>query len=141
MSQENVEIVRRAYEAFNASDLGTVLAILDPDIEWNASDVFFDQPRTYRDRQTWLEQFPPELAEIFRDYRAIPERLIDAGDHVLAVAQVGGRGRRSGADVMARVAHVLTFRDGRIVRFIEFKNVGDAFEAVGLSEQDAQADS
>ena len=60
MSQENVEIVRRAYEAFNASDLGTVLAILDPDIEWNASDVFFDQPRTYRDRQTWLEQFPPE---------------------------------------------------------------------------------
>ena len=71
----------------------------------------------------------------------MPERLIDAGEHVVAVAQVGGPGRRSGADVMARVAHVLTFRDGRIVKFTEFKAVGDAFRALGLSEQDAHADS
>jgi ketosteroid isomerase-like protein len=95
---------------------------------------FFDQPRTYRGRQTWQEQFLPELAEIFREYRAVPERLIDAGEHVLAVAQVGGPGRRSGADVMARVGHVLTFRDGRVVRFIEFKAVGETFKAVWLSE-------
>ena len=71
----------------------------------------------------------------------LPEQLIDAGEDVLAVAQVGGPGRRSGADVMARVGHVLTFRDGRIVRFIEFKDIGDAFKAVGRSEQDAHADS
>jgi ketosteroid isomerase-like protein len=135
MSQENVEVVRRAYAAFSEGNLGPVLAALDPDLEWNASDVFFDQPRTYFGRQTWQEQFLPELAEIFREYRAVPERLIDAGDHVLAVAQVGGPGRRSGADVMARVGHVLTFRDGRVVRFTEFKAVADAFSAVGLSEQ------
>jgi len=135
MSQENVEVVRRAYTAFSEGNLEPVLAAFDPDIEWNASDVFFDQPRTYCGRQTWQEQFLPELAEIFREYRAVPERLIDAGDHVLAVAQVGGPGRRSGADVMARVGHVLTFRDGRVVRFTEFKAVADAFSAVGLSEQ------
>jgi ketosteroid isomerase-like protein len=135
MSQENVEIVRRTYAAFSEGNLGAVLAALDPDLEWNASDVFFDQPRTYRGRQTWQEQFLPELAEIFREYRAVPERLIDAREHVLAVAQVGGPGRRSGADVMARVGHVLTFRDGRVVRFTEFKAVADAFRAVGLSEQ------
>ena len=141
MSQENVETVRRAYAAFSEGNLGPVLEAFDPDIEWNASDVFFDQPRTYRGRQTWQEQFLPELAEIFREYRAVPEQLIDAGEHVLAVAQVGGPGRRSGADVMARVGHVLTFRDGRVVRFTEFKAVGEAFQAVGLSEQDAHADS
>ena|SRR5436190_12804108 len=141
MSQENVEIVRRAYAAFSEGNLGSVLAALDPDLEWNASDVFFDQPRTYHGRQTWQEQFLPELAEIFREYRAVPERLIDIGDHVLAVAQVGGPGRRSGADVMARVGHVLTFRDGRILKFTEFKAVAEAFRAVGLSEQDAHADS
>ncbi len=42
---------------------------------------------------------------------------------------------------MARVAHVLTFRRGKVVKFTEFKVVADAFEAVGLSEQDAHADS
>ena len=141
MSQENVEIVRRAYAAFSEGNLGPVLAALDPDLEWNASDVFFDQPRTYHDRQTWQEQFLPELAEIFEEYRAVPEQLIDLGDRVLAVAQVGGPGRRSGADVMARVAHVLTFRRGKVVKFTEFKVVGDAFRAVGLSEQAAHADS
>jgi ketosteroid isomerase-like protein len=83
----------------------------------------------------------PELAEIFRGYRAVPEQLIDAGEQVLAVVQVGGPGRRSGADVMARVAHVLTFRGRRVVKFTEFNAVGEAFRAVGLSEQEAHADS
>ncbi len=47
MSQENVEIMRRAYAAFSEGNLGPVLEALDVDLEWNASDVFFDQPRTY----------------------------------------------------------------------------------------------
>jgi ketosteroid isomerase-like protein len=140
MSQENVATVRRAYAAFSEGNLGPVLEAFDPDIEWNASDVFFDQPRTYRGRQTWQEQFLPELGEIFQEYRVVPERLIDVGEHVVAVAHVGGRGRRSGADVMARVAHMLTFRDGRVVKFTEFKAVGEAFKSVGLSEQDAHAE-
>jgi ketosteroid isomerase-like protein len=134
MSQENVEIVRRAYAAFNDGDLGTVLAILDPDIEWNASDVFFDQPRTYRGRRAWQEEFLHDLMQIFEYYRGEPEELRDAGDQIVAVAQMGGTGRRSGAKAMARVAHVFTFTDGRLVRFTEFKDVGEAFEAVGLSE-------
>jgi ketosteroid isomerase-like protein len=134
MSQENVEIVRRAYAAFNDGDLGTVLAILDPDIEWNASDVFFDQPRTYRGRRAWQEESLHDLMQIFEYYRGDPEELRDAGDQIVAVAQMGGTGRRSGAKAMARVTHVFTFTDGRLVRFTEFKDVGEAFEAVGLSE-------
>ena len=126
--------MRRAYAAFSDGNPGPALEAFDPDIEWNASDVFFDQPRTYRGRQAWQEQFLPELADIFREYRAVPEQLIDAGEHVLAVVHVGGPGRRSGADVMARVGHVLTFRDGKVVTFTEFKAVGDAFKALGLSE-------
>ena len=134
MSQENVEVVRRAYEAFNAGELGTVLAILDPDIEWNASDVFFDQPRTYRGRRAWQEEFLHDLMQIFEEYRGEPEEIRDAGDKVVAVAQMGGTGRRSGAKAMARVAHVFTFRDGSLVRFTEVKDVGEALEAAGLAE-------
>src|SRR6266550_1316442 len=134
MSQENVETARRVYAAFNDGDLGTVLAILDPDIEWNASDVFFDQPLTYRGRRAGQEEFLRDLMQIFEEYRGEPEGLRDVGDQVVAVAQMGGTGRRSGAKAMARVAHVFTFRDGRVVRFTEFKDVGEALEAVGLSE-------
>ena len=139
MSRQNGEIMRRAYAAFNDGDLGTVLEIMDLDIEWNASDVFFDQPRTYRGRRTWQEEFLRDLMQIFEDYRGEPEEIRDGGDEVVAVVQVGGTGRRSGAKAMARVAHVLTFRDGRIVRFTEFRDVGEALEAVGLSENPADA--
>jgi ketosteroid isomerase-like protein len=134
MSQENVEIVRRAYTAFNDGDLGTALGFFDPDIEWNASDVFFDQPRTYRGRLAWQEEFLRDLMEVFAGYRADLEELIDAGDRVVAVVRVGGPGRRSGASATARVGHVLTFSDGKLVRFTEFKEPREALEAAGLRE-------
>ena len=134
MSQENVKTARRTYAAFNEGDLGAVLAALDPDIEWNASDVFFDQPRTYRGRRAWQQEFLADLMRIFETYRAEPERVLNAGDRVVAVVRVGGRGRQSGAEALARVAHVLTFRDDKIVTFTERQDIDAALEAVGLSE-------
>jgi ketosteroid isomerase-like protein len=134
MSEEYVEIVRRAYTAFNDGDLETVFELFDPEIEWNASDVFFDQPRTYQGRRAWLEEFLRDLMELFEEYRAEPEEIRDAGEHVLSVVRVGGPGRKSGADVTALVAHVMTFSDGQVVRFTEFKDPAEAFEAAGLSE-------
>jgi hypothetical protein len=53
MSQENVEIVRRTHAAFSEGNLGPVLAALDPDLEWNASDVFFDQRVLTVDGPRW----------------------------------------------------------------------------------------
>jgi hypothetical protein len=134
MSQENVEIVQRAYAAFNDADIEKVLAILDPDIEWNASEVFFDQPRTYRGRRAWQEEFLRDLMDVFAQYRSEPEDVIDAGDQVVSIVHVGGPGRRSGAEATARVGHVLTLRGGRLVRFTEFKEPREALEAAGLAE-------
>jgi uncharacterized protein len=134
MSEENVEIVRPAYTAFNDGDLDAALAAMDPDIEWNASDVFFDQPRTYRRRRAWQDGFLRDLMQIFETYRGEPERLLDAGDQVVAVVWVGGQGRRSGAEAMARVAHVFAFRDDKVVTFTELRDVDEALEAVGLRE-------
>jgi uncharacterized protein len=134
MSEEDVEIVRRAYAAFNEGNLDAALAAMDPDIEWNASDVFFDVPRTYRGRPAWQEEFLRDLMQIFETYRGEPEKLLDAGEQVVAVVWVGGRGRRSGADTVARVAHVFAFRDDKVVRFTELRDVDEALAAVGLAE-------
>jgi len=134
MSQENVDNVRRAYAAFNDGDLETALGFFDPAIEWNASDVFFDEPCTYRGRLALQEEFLHDLMEIFSAYRADLEELVDAGDQVVAVAEVGGPGRRSGATVTARVGHVLAFTDGKLVKFTEFKEPREARKAAGLPE-------
>ena len=134
MSQENLEVARGAYQAFNAGDLEAVSASFDPDIHWQASDVFFDEPRTYRGRRAWRDEFLADLLEIFTSYQANPERLIDTGDAVVAIVYLTGRGRQSGADVTARVAHVMTFAGGRVASFTELKDVDEALAAAGVGD-------
>src|SRR4051812_15765240 len=134
MSQENVEIARRGYAAFNDGDMAGALDMFDPDIEWSASDVFFDTPVTYSGREEWRTRFLPDLMEIFEAYRAEPEELIDLGEQVLAIVRLEGIGRRSGAEVIARVGHVATFRNRKMVRFVEYAEVAEALEAGGPRE-------
>ena len=71
-----------------------------------------------------------------------PKELIDTGDKVLTFVRVSARGKASGVEVETNVWNLWTFRDGKPVEMTYF---GDdraaAFEAVGLSEQDAHADS
>jgi ketosteroid isomerase-like protein len=63
------------------------------------------------------------------------------GDRVVARADWGGRGRASGIDLRSSLTSISTVRDGRIVKIEWFFDHAQALEAVGLSEQDAHADS
>ena len=69
------------------------------------------------------------------------DRLIDGGDHVVAIVENRGYGKHSGVEVNVRTAHVWTLRGGRIVAWHIYLDPTQALEAVGLSEQDAHADS
>ena len=69
------------------------------------------------------------------------EEVIDAGDHVIHAIHFRGRGRGSGIVVEGRAFQVFTFRGGKAVHWEEFSERAEALEAVGLSEQDAHADS
>ena len=70
------------------------------------------------------------------------QELIDAGEQVIVRGDERGRGRTSGVEVeWAGNAGVWTIRDGKIIRVAWFASREEALEAVGLSEQDAHADS
>jgi ketosteroid isomerase-like protein len=68
------------------------------------------------------------------DYMPAMEEIIDAGEHVVVVLRISGRGTRSGVPVAQRVAIVYTFEDDRIVRGKSFTSRAEALEAAGLSE-------
>jgi ketosteroid isomerase-like protein len=53
----------------------------------------------------------------FEEFRVEPERAVERGDKLIAVVRQSGRGRSSGVEVDARLAHVWTVEDGRAVRF------------------------
>ena len=137
MAQENVERVRRGYEALNRGELrpesfGAEFEIVEPPEQPGAETR--RGPKGVSDSMT-------SLTEAFDDLQYHPERLIESGNKVIALLRVRARGKGSGIVVESNVAHVWTLQDRKPVRVEIYLDIAQAMEAVGLSEQDAHADS
>jgi uncharacterized protein len=131
MSQENVEIVRRGYEHFNRT--GEVdLSDLDPEILYDVSRRTFD-PLVYHGHEG-VQEFVALLREQWASMRLEPQEFVDAGDKVVVSLRLVGVGKESGVETTANTAHLLTFRDGKIVRQTVFQTMDDALKAAGLRE-------
>jgi ketosteroid isomerase-like protein len=128
MSQENVELVRRSFEAWLRGDLEEALAGVAPDIVYKPAQEEavqgLDAARASWDR--WQASWQEDQVTL--------EETIDAGVHVIQVILFRGRGRGSGIEVEGRFFQVLTIKDGKAVRWEEFSNRAEALKAVGLSE-------
>jgi ketosteroid isomerase-like protein len=138
MSQENVELVRRAHEAFNRVGLTSELTyrvaaeLLDPEIEWH------DQ------RELPGATVHHGIEEVMRHLASAEEsvhygsahllEILDAGSRVVAVYRIHARGRASGVPVERDAVHVYSFRGTRIERVEIFGTRAEALEAVGRSE-------
>jgi ketosteroid isomerase-like protein len=141
MSQENVEMVGRIYALLDKGD-ETVFDLVLPEFVLDFSRRQIN-PVVLRGRdqvRAWSER----EVEVWEGGRTgwQPEDLIDAGDKVLAFIRTSGRGKASGVEVEAYVWNVWTFRGDKPVEWTYFgDDRASALEAVGLSEQDAHADS
>ncbi len=133
MSQENVEVISEAFQAWLRGD-DKWLEAMDPDIEWDMSAYPLpDLPEHGQGR----ENFARLLAE-FRvswvEYKNDARELIDGGDHVVAVLHETIRARGSPAMLERDVGIVWTMKGGRAVRYRAFRTRKEALEAAGLRE-------
>jgi len=136
MSQENVELVRAFYAAYNRGDLDAVMNDLHPDFTLDWSRGMGPQRGVYgTDR---VRQFFDDFAEIF-EQRVVPDEFINVGEHVV-VPQTGYVRGRDGIEVTARITLLWTIHNGSVMRICLYQDTREALEAVGLSEQDAHAD-
>jgi len=87
-----------------------------------------------------MRGFFHEFVESWESLRIEVDEFIEAGEHVVAPNTVYVQGR-DGIEVQARGAFVFTICDRSITRLCFYQERQDALEAVGLSEQDAHADS
>ena len=136
MSQEDVEIVRSLFEAFNRGDIGAGAKLMDEGVVFDARGMELeneDFARVY---------FGPEGVRDF--WRAWLPAWIDMQVEIRWIREVGDRvivwlhqrqiGRVSQIPVEFYVAWDFLFRDGKIVRMAFFRDERKALEAVGLSE-------
>jgi uncharacterized protein len=134
MSQENVEIVRDAFVAYNRGDLDTLVAYCADDIDYRAAEGALDDRGPMHGKEAARAYFQDWL-DTFDDLKAEPLELIDAADEqVVTVLRFGGRAKLSGVEADLTFAAVYTLRDGKFVRVREYWTRAEALEAAGLSE-------
>jgi uncharacterized protein len=136
MSQENVELVRRVFEAINRGDIEGAVALADPpsDFEFVPSGVLIPDLASVQRGAEGLRRVAEVFWGEFDDPQVEIHELIDAGDQVFVSATFRGRGKQSGAETSWDVWMVWTVRDRRMVRFQGFTDGDAALEAAGLSE-------
>jgi ketosteroid isomerase-like protein len=138
MSQENVEIVQAFVAALNREDLEAALKHLDSDFELDFSRAVGPVSGVFK-----LDQIRALLDEFFGMWEAVRfevDEFIEAGDLVVVLWTARVKGR-DGIESTAHPCWVWTIRNGRIVHGCFYQEWQEALEAVGLSEQDAHADS
>jgi ketosteroid isomerase-like protein len=132
MSEENVEIVRRGFEAWNGQDLEAVRECFSPDLEIDASDRVLN-PDVYKGVEGFM-RMRREIGEAWDEFRVEAEEFFEAGEGVVVFVRAVGRGRSSGVEVDFRSAWRMTLRDGRVTRARLYRDRKQALEAAGLSE-------
>ena len=133
MSQENVEVVRRALALYNRRDFEALEALNHPDVEldWSASRAPF--AGVYRGWPEVLRFYKDVFVEAFEENVIEPERFIESNDSVV-VPNIGRVRGRDGIHAVVRSAIVFEVRDGLIVRIRLYQETREALEAHGLSK-------
>ena len=128
MSEGNVEKVRAGFAAHNWGDLNAWLDLYDPEVEFETLLLGIHQGKEAM-RSLYEENQANQSG-----YTATPVELIDAGDKVITVVQVGGAGTASQIALDDQIAFIQTFKNGLVVREQTFRNREEALQAAGLSE-------
>ena len=133
MSEENVEVVREMWSAYNARNV-------DRSLDYFAEDCVVEDVPDLPDRAIYkgrkgVQERNLHFRKTWGDWAWELEEFIDAGDDVVvAMLVVRAHGSGSGTPVEAKAAFVYEVRDGKIVRDRPFTSRSQALEAAGLSE-------
>ena len=131
MWQEDVEVVRAGFEAWNAGDMNAFRELHDPDVTLQPVENW-PEPGPYVGREAvmrWLGQlrdtWDADAMEPIGDFSDAADRVV-----VRFIWHGMGRGPQSNMEFTG----VVTVRDGRIRGYEFFWNHAEALEAVGLLE-------
>ena len=133
MSEENVELVRKAVDAVNRGDIDEVLAFIGADAELHSAIIGGAEGNVYRGHDGFRKWFAESKASFeWLDTELTEFRTVD--DRVIAFGRVYARGRESGLELDSETGWVYRVRGGKVVKAEGFLSRVEALEAAGLSE-------
>jgi ketosteroid isomerase-like protein len=131
VSERNIEIIRKGFNALNRGDIDALLELCHPDIELLPSIVGGVEGTSYRGRDGYRRWFE-EQAETYDHVSFEPQDIRAVGDQVVALYITRVRGAQSGVELRSDRAAVFTIREGCVLRQVGYQRQADALRAVGL---------
>jgi uncharacterized protein len=121
MSQENITIINRIYEAFGRRDFSAALNLFGPTIEWVAAvNSPLADRSPYRGLDEVREGVFMRIAAGFDRLTVKVDEIFGAGDKVVALGFYDGVYNANGKRFQAQVAHIWTLADGKAVKFQQY---------------------
>ena len=123
--QDNLDVVRRGYEAFGHGDIETLLSLFDEQIEWvtpGPAELATSGRRTGRQQ---VAEFFTVLSEMLEIQRFEPKQFIAQGDQVVVLGEDSACVRATGKVLEGEWAHVFTLRNGKVARFHEYLDTAE----------------
>jgi ketosteroid isomerase-like protein len=133
VSQENVEVVRAAFDAFERDDVDGYLSLCDPEIEVIQAADLLGAPQHQRGHAGVLEAIAVWPAQ-WDDYRIEVISMTDVGDQVMVKQMSRGRGKGTGIPVEMLFTFLFSVRAGQITEWRIFTREHEALKAVGLED-------
>jgi ketosteroid isomerase-like protein len=134
MSQENIELVQSALDAWNRGEFEAFADQVAEDVAWlEVSGRPEGEPseRLGRDR---LQQSLESLFEAWESYRVEIEWISEVEDRVVAVVREVARGRASGVEIDGRWGYLITVENGQLVRIEAYRDAALALRMAGVRE-------
>ena len=135
MSQENVEIVRRLFDASGRRDSETLLSLYDPSVVWDVSrtdgadfdgGIFHGHEGLRRWHLAWYAAWENTDNDL--------DEVVDAGGKVFTATTQRARGKASGVEIELKQWAVWTVENAKVTRVDWFTDRQEALEAAGLAE-------
>jgi ketosteroid isomerase-like protein len=138
MSSDNVEAIRRVYDAMARGDFWAAGEVFDPEIvwEWSPSLAGLTGTTTYHG----IDRVAAATLDFFKAwdwYQQEAEELIEIGDDVVAITRTHARMKGSELEVEQKIGEVWTLRDGKVIRYKAYDTPAEARGAAGLADKQA----
>jgi ketosteroid isomerase-like protein len=128
VASENLEIVKRGFDAFNERGIEGIIPLIHSDFEATTPPSLASEPDTYRGPdgiRRWFDSFDEVMDEI----RWEPHRFREAGDRVVVEFTLRARGKTTGLDFGQDAVMVWEIRDGIASRLDLFQSLDEALVA------------
>jgi ketosteroid isomerase-like protein len=133
MAQEDVELVRRALDAYRDRDIDALIPFLDPEVEFSSAIVGPAEGNLHRGHEQ-VREWHADSVESFEELQLELTEFRDLGDRVLAFGRIHARGRESGLELDSPTGWIFTVRNGALLRMQGFLDPQSAADAANLGD-------